>query len=149
MDVILLEKVKNLGNVGDRVRVRNGYGRNFLVPYGKAVSATEANVAKFEAQRAELETRAAASLSAAEARKAKLDGFKVTITSRAGDEGKLFGSISVRDVAQAVTDAGIPLEKQEVSMPEGPIRFVGEFDVEVQLHPDVLGVIKVAVVPEA
>ncbi|MDH4275643.1 MAG: 50S ribosomal protein L9, partial [Gammaproteobacteria bacterium] len=130
MEVILLEKVQNLGNVGDRVRVRNGYGRNFLVPYGKAVSATESNVAKFEAQRAELEKRAASILAEAQARKAKLDGFKVTLASRAGDEGKLFGSIGVRDVAQAVTDAGIALEKQEVHMPEGPLRFVGEFDIE-------------------
>ncbi|MEK6749425.1 MAG: 50S ribosomal protein L9 [Pseudomonadota bacterium] len=149
MEVILLEKVQNLGKVGDRVRVRNGYGRNYLVPYGKAVSATDANVAKFEAQRAELEKRADALLAQAQARKAKLDGFKVSITSRAGDEGKLFGSIGVRDVAQAISDAGIALEKHEVHMPEGPLRFVGEFDVEVQLHPDVTASVKVAVLPEA
>lgn len=149
MEVILLEKVQNLGNIGERVNVRPGYGRNFLIPYGKAVPATEANLKQFEARRAELEKKAAEELRAAEERKTQLDQLPpVRITSKAGDEGKLFGSIGVRDIAQAVSDAGVALEKHEVHLPEGPIRNVGEYTIEVQVHPDVVGAVKIEVVPE-
>lgn len=148
MDVILLEKVKNLGSVGDQVKVRAGYGRNFLIPYGKAVPATGENIKYFEDRRAELEQKAAAAVSAAEARKEKLEGLTVELAAKAGDEGKLFGSIGVRDVADAITAAGVEVAKNEVSMPEGPIRNVGEFAIELQLHPDVQANLKVNVVPE-
>ncbi|KZY59005.1 50S ribosomal protein L9, partial [Oleiphilus sp. HI0061] len=132
MEVILLEKVGKLGGLGDKVTVKAGYGRNFLLPYGKAVAANEANVAEFEARRAELEKAAAEKLAAAEARAEQLNEKEVTIVSRAGDEGKLFGSIGVRDVADAVTAAGVEVAKSEVRLPEGAIRNVGEFDVAIQ-----------------
>ncbi len=148
MEVILLEKVKNLGNVGDRVKVRPGYGRNYLIPFHKAVPATPENIARFEAERAELERRAQEQLAEAQRRKEQLEGLTVTITSKAGDEGKLFGSVGVRDIAEAVTEAGVPLAKNEVSLPEGPIRSVGEYEIIVHLHPDVEGTVKVNVVPE-
>src|SRR5690554_1239444 len=136
MEVILLEKVANLGSLGDKVNVKSGYGRNFLLPYGKAVPATEANVKAFEERRAELEKAAAESLAAAQARAEALEGASFTITSKAGDEGRLFGSIGVRDIADAVSAAGTEIEKSEVRLPEGPIRTIGEFDVELQLHTD-------------
>jgi len=148
MDVILLEKVANLGNLGDKVKVKSGFGRNFLVPYGKAVPATEANVKEFEARRAELEKAAADKLSTAQSRGEALDGTSITITSKAGDEGKLFGSIGVRDIADAVTASGTELEKSEVKMPEGPIRATGEYEIELQLHSDVTVAIKVVVIGE-
>lgn len=148
MEVILLEKVGKLGALGDKVSVKSGYGRNFLIPYGKAVPANEANVAEFEARRAELEKAAAEKLSAAEARAADLNDKAVTITSKAGDEGKLFGSIGVRDVADAVSAAGIEISKSEVRLPEGPIRSIGDFDVTIQLHSDVAAIIKLSVVSE-
>jgi large subunit ribosomal protein L9 len=148
MDVILLEKVGGLGNLGDKVKVKGGFGRNFLIPYGKAVSATPANVAHFEARRAELEASASERLAAAQARAEKLTGLKVTIRGNSGDEGKLFGSVGTRDIAEAVTSAaGIEVGKSEVRMPNGVIRNIGDFEVDVQLHSDVTVTIAVSVVP--
>ncbi len=149
MEVILLQKVDNLGELGDRVKVRPGYGRNYLIPKGIATAATPENIKAFEARRAELERQAAETLAAAEARREKLQGMEVTIQARAGDEGKLFGSIGPADIAEAVTAAGVPVEKKEVRMPEGPIREIGEVEVEVHLHSGVDAVVKVIVEPEA
>ncbi|HDY99827.1 MAG TPA: 50S ribosomal protein L9 [Pseudomonas sabulinigri] len=146
MEVILLEKIANLGNLGDKVAVKAGYARNFLLPFGKATPATSANVEAFEARRAELEKIAAEKTAEAEARAAKLAELSVTITANAGEEGKLFGSIGTRDIADAVTAAGVELEKSEVRLPEGPLRNVGEFDVVVQLHSDVETTVKLIVV---
>jgi large subunit ribosomal protein L9 len=137
MDVILLEKVANLGSLGDRVSVRSGYARNFLLPKGKATLATPANVAKFETRRAELEKVVRENLSGAEGRKAGFEGFKLTITAKAGSEGKLFGSIGTSDIADAATAAGQKLTRAEVRMPNGPLRTVGEHIVSVHLHSDV------------
>ena len=148
MEVILLEKVGKLGGLGDKVSVKSGYGRNFLVPYGKAVPANDANTAEFEARRAELEKAAAEKFAAAEARAEQLNDKAVTITSKAGDEGKLFGSIGVRDIADATTAAGVDVNKSEVRMPEGPIRAIGDYDVAIQIHSDVIATIKLAVVSE-
>lgn len=149
MELILLQKVKNLGNLGDRVKVKAGYGRNFLVPFGKAVPATKGNVELFEQRRAEYEERAAQTLSAAEARLAKLNEAEVTIAANASTEGKLYGSVGPRDIADAFTAAGMPLEKSEVVMGEGPLRRIGEFEVEVHLHADVHATVKVHIVPES
>ena len=148
MEVILLEKVGKLGGLGDKVSVKAGFGRNFLIPYGKAVPANEANIAEFEARRAELEKAAAEKLAAAEASAEQLNEKAVTITSKAGDEGKLFGSIGVRDIADAVTAAGVEVSKAEVRLPEGPLRAVGDYDITLQLHSDVEAVIKLSVVAE-
>ena len=149
MDLILLQKVVNLGNLGDKVTVKPGYGRNFLVPQGKAVPATAANVAEFEARRAEYEAKAKASLEGAAGRQARLEGASVTIPANASTEGKLYGSVGPRDIAEALTAAGMPVEKSEVVMGEGPIRHTGEFDVVVHLHADIESTVKVVVVPEA
>ncbi|MHA7927361.1 MAG: 50S ribosomal protein L9 [Marinobacter sp.] len=146
MEVILLEKVANLGSLGDKVKVKAGYGRNFLLPYGKAVPATEANLKAFEERRAELEKAAAEKQAAAQARAEALEGAAFTISSKAGEEGKLFGSIGVRDIADAITAAGTEVEKSEVRLPEGPIRVTGEYEIELQLHSDVEVTIKLAVV---
>ena len=148
MEVILLEKVANLGSLGDKVKVKAGYGRNFLLPYGKAVAATADNLKAFEERRAELEKAAAEKLAAAQSRGEALDGASVTITSKAGEEGKLFGSIGVRDIADAITAAGTEVEKSEVRLPEGPLRVVGEYEIELQLHSDVSVTINLAVVAE-
>ncbi len=148
MEVILLEKVGRLGALGDKVRVRAGYGRNYLIPFGKAVPANAANIAQFEARRAELEKAAADRLAAAQARAEQLAGKVVTISSKAGDEGKLFGSVGVRDIADAVTAAGVEVCKSEVRLPEGPLRSVGEYDITLHLHTDVEVEIKVTVVAE-
>lgn len=137
MDVILLEKVANLGNLGDRVAVRSGYARNFLLPKGKATLATPANVAKFETRRAELEKIQREQLAGAESRKAGFEGFKLTITAKAGSEGKLFGSIGTTDIAEAATAAGQKLSRSEVRLPNGPLRSVGDHVVSVHLHTDV------------
>lgn len=137
MEVILLEKVANLGSLGDKVKVKSGYGRNFLLPYGKAAPATEANLKAFEERRAELEKAAADKLTAAQARAEALEGASFTVTSKAGDEGKLFGSIGVRDIADAITAAGTDVEKSEVRLPEGPLRVTGEYEIELHLHSDV------------
>jgi large subunit ribosomal protein L9 len=148
MELILLQKVKNLGNLGDKVRVKPGYGRNFLVPQGKATAATAANTAEFEKRRAEYEAKANGVLDAAEARKAGLDGVSVTVKANASPEGKLFGSVGPRDVAEAFSAAGHPLEKSEVIMGEGPIRHTGEFEIHVHLHADVHTTVKVVVAAE-
>jgi large subunit ribosomal protein L9 len=149
MKLVLLQKVTNLGNLGDQVNVKPGYGRNFLVPQGKAVPATAANVAEFEARRAEYEARARELSAGAEARRERLEGASVTIAANASTEGKLYGSVGPRDIAEAFTAAGVPLEKSEVVMGEGPIRRLGEFDLVVHLHADVEATVKVIVVPEA
>jgi large subunit ribosomal protein L9 len=145
MELILLTKVRNLGGLGDKVKVKPGYGRNYLVPYGKAVPATPANVAEFEKRRAEYEAKAAALLNDAEARKARLESQQVVIKANASAEGKLYGSVGPRDIAEAFTAAGLPLEKSEVVLSEGPIRRTGEFDVQVVLHSDVSTTVKVIV----
>lgn len=149
MQVILLEKVNKLGSLGDEVTVKNGYGRNFLIPQGKAVPATAANREIFQERLAELEAAAAERLAAAQAVAVKLEGLeRVIIASKAGDEGKLFGSIGGRDLADAATAAGIELSKSQVRLPEGPLRNVGEFDIVVHLHAEVEAVLRVAVVAE-
>lgn len=145
MELILLEKVANLGDLGDKVKVKPGYGRNYLVPNGKAVRATAKNLADFETRRAELEKLALQKLSTAAERCAALEGFEITLTANAGDEGKLYGSIGPREIADAVTEKGIHLEKAEVIMGEGPIRYTGEHNVLVHLHADVETEIKVFV----
>jgi large subunit ribosomal protein L9 len=149
MELILLQKVTNLGGLGDKVKVKPGYGRNFLVPQGKAVPATAENLAGFEARRAEYEAKAQASLSDAEARKAKLEGASVTIYANASSEGKLYGSVGPREIAEALTKHGMPVEKAEVVMGEGAIRNVGETEVIVHLHADVETTVKVIVAAEA
>lgn len=148
MEVILLEKVDNLGQLGDKVVVKSGYGRNFLIPSGRAVSATAANLKAFEARRAELERQAAERLAEAIARKEKLDGLAITIRHRAGDEGRLFGSVGTSDIADAVTATGVALERQEVRLPAGPFRVAGEHDVMVHLHADVNATLKLTIVGE-
>jgi len=148
MEVILLEKIGGLGNLGDKVRVKGGFGRNYLIPYGKAVSATPTNVAHFEARRSELEASANERLAAAQARAEKLAGLKLTLKANAGDEGKLFGSVGTRDIADAVTAAsGVEVGKSEVRMPNGVIRTLGDFEIDLQLHGDVTQTISVSVVP--
>ena len=148
MQVILLAKVENLGNLGDKVKVKPGYGRNFLVPQGKAVPATAANVAEFEAKRAEYEAKAKATFDGAEGRKARLEGATVTIAANASTEGKLYGSVGPREIAEALTKLGTPVEKSEVVMGEGALRHVGEFEVVVHLHADVETTVKVVVEAE-
>jgi len=132
-----MEKVANLGGLGDTVRVRAGYGRNYLIPQGKARPATAENVAYFEAQRAELERKAAEELAAARQRAEQVNAQPVTIAANVGEEGKLFGSIGPQDIAEALTAAGVEVGRHEVRMPDGPIRAVGEYSVEVHLHADV------------
>ena len=149
MQLILLQKVTNLGNLGDKVDVKPGYGRNFLVPKGKAVPATAANIAQFEAKRADYEAKAHANLGDAEARRAKLEGASVTLYANASTEGKLYGSIGPRDIAEALTKLGTPVEKSEVVMGEGAFRHIGEFEVLVHLHADVEVPVKVIVQGEA
>ncbi|HSR64074.1 MAG TPA: 50S ribosomal protein L9 [Xanthomonadaceae bacterium] len=149
MELILLQKVTNLGNLGDKVNVKPGYGRNFLVPQGKAVPATAANLAEFEAKRADYEAKAQALASEAESRRGKLEGASVTVYANASTEGKLYGSVGPRDIAEALTRLGMPVEKSEVVMGEGPLRHVGEYEVVVHLHADVETPVKVIVQPEA
>lgn len=146
MQVILLDKIGNLGSLGDQVNVKSGFARNFLIPQGKAVMATKANVEMFEARRAELEAKVAEQLSAAQARADKLSALEaVVIASKAGDEGKLFGSIGTRDIADAVTAAGVEVVKSEVRLPEGALRTTGEFEISIQLHSDVFATINLTV----
>ncbi len=149
MQLILLQKVVNLGALGDKVNVKPGYGRNFLIPYGRAVPATAKNIAEFEARRADYEAKANDIHSAAEARKTKLEGASVTLKANSSTEGKLYGSVGPRDIAEAFTAAGYPLNKSEVVMGEGPLRRTGEFEILVHLHADVETTVKVTVVPEA
>lgn len=148
MEVILLDKVENLGGLGDRVRVKPGYARNYLVPQGKAKYATAANIAEFEARRAELEKRMADALARSKAQGERLQDTTVTIASKAGGEGKLFGSVSAVDIEQALAAQGIEIERKAVRLPEGPIRRVGEYAVDLQLHPEVAVTIGVNVVAE-
>ncbi|NJN52612.1 MAG: 50S ribosomal protein L9 [Gammaproteobacteria bacterium] len=148
MNVILLERIRNLGDLGDEVAVKAGFARNFLIPKGKAVRATGDNRSVFEARRAELERVAAEKLGVAEGRAAGLRDIAVTIVAKAGEEGKLYGSVGTGDVADAVTALGTEVSKSEVRMPEGVIRLVGEYDIDLQLHSDLTVTIKVTVVPE-
>ena len=149
MEVILLDKIGRLGGLGDKVKVRNGYARNYLLPLKKAVLATKENLAKFEAERAQFEAKIAAELKAAQDRAEKLNAIaKVEIKAQAGDEGKLFGSVGTRDIAEAVIAAGCDLHKSEVRLPDGVLRSVGDFDIELQLHPDVKTTVVVSIVPE-
>lgn len=149
MDVILQSKVENLGNLGDKVKVKPGYGRNFLIPQGKAVPATAANLAEFEKRRAALEAEAADILKKAEARKAELEGKRFEVRARAGDEGKLFGSVGTQEIADAIVAAGLEVEKREVRLPEeGALRELGEFEIGIHLHSDVNTTVTVAVVAE-
>ena len=149
MDLILLQKVTNLGGLGDKVTVKPGYGRNFLVPQGKAVPATEANVAAFEAKRADYEAKAQGHLDEAKSRAGKFEGASVTVSAHASTEGKLYGSVGPRDIAEAFTAAGLPLEKSEVVLGEGSFRNIGEYEVIVHLHADVEVPVKVVIEADA
>jgi large subunit ribosomal protein L9 len=146
MDVILLEKVGRLGNIGDKVTVKPGFSRNFLIPQGKALSATPANIIEFEGRRAELEAAANEQKSKALSRAEKLAKLSITISANAGDEGKLFGSIGARDIAEAVTAAGEEISKSEVRLPEGALRELGDYDVDIQLHTEVTQTMTLAIV---
>jgi large subunit ribosomal protein L9 len=150
MEVILLEKVANLGNLGEKVSVKSGFGRNFLIPQGKAVFASAENVKQFEQRRAELEQQAADNLATAEARKAQIEAMTdgVSISHKAGEEGRLFGSVGTADIAQACADGGVEVAKSEVRLPEGPFRVAGEYAVTLHLHTDVDTVLKVTIVAE-
>ena len=148
MEVILLQKIANLGNIGDRVKVKPGYGRNYLLPGGKATLATAENIARFESRRAEIEAKANAELASAKERAASLEGFKLSITAKAGSEGKLFGSIGTTDIAEACAKAGHPIERAEVRLPGGPIRTVGEHTISLHLHGDVDIPVQLTVVAE-
>ena len=146
MEIILLEKIKNLGALGAKVVVKSGYGRNFLIPQGKAVPATEKNVAEFEARRAELEAKANTVLADAQARGERISALAVVIAAKAGDEGKLFGSVGTRDIAEAISGLGETVDKSEVRLPNGALRNTGDYDVDVQLHAEVTVPVKVTVV---
>lgn len=148
MNVILLENVSNLGDLGDQVNVKAGFGRNYLIPQGKAVPATPDNVAKFEERRAELEKAAAGRLAAAEARKAAMGELVVTIPQKAGEEGKLFGSVGTTDIAHAISEAGFPVNKSEVRLPEGALRHVGSFEIDLEFHSGVVATVTIEIVPE-
>jgi len=148
MNVILLEKIENLGNIGDQVKVRSGYGRNFLLPRGKATLATPSNIAVFEARRAELEKKQAGELSAARQRAEAAGQLSLRLTAKAGTEGKLFGSLGTADIAEACTAAGVPVKRSEVRLPEGPIRTIGEHSIELHLHSDVNATLRITVVAE-
>lgn len=148
MDVILLEKVENLGKIGDRVKVRSGYGRNFLLPRGKATLATPGNIAVFEARRAELEAKQADELAAAQLRAANVSKLEIKLAAKAGTEGKLYGSLGTADIAEACTAAGVPVKRSEVRLPDGPIRTLGEHSIELHFHSDVNATIRISVVAE-
>lgn len=147
MQVILLERIRNLGDLGDEVAVKNGYGRNFLIPQGKAVRATPDNREHFEARRAELQAQADERIAAARARATALSEATVTVAAKAGDEGRLFGSVGAREVADALSATGTEVSKAEVRMPLGPIRQTGEYELELQLHSDVVATVTVVVIP--
>jgi len=148
MEVILLEKIHKLGNLGDQVRVKSGYGRNYLIPSGKAVSATPENVKKFEARRAELEQAQAETLEKARARAEEINKVSITLARKAGAEGKLFGSVGTVDIAEAVTQTGVKLAKHEIRLPHGPFRVLGEHEVAIHLHADVDAKIRINIVAE-
>src|ERR671912_1375299 len=145
MEIILLEKVDNVGGIGDRVRVKSGYARNYLIPQGKATLATAANITKFESRRAELEAKAAAELAAAQARAKKLEGLVLKIEMQAGTEGKLFGSVGTVDIAEAIGKRGIEVERSEIRLANGPLRTVGDHHVDLHLHTDVNVEIKIVI----
>jgi len=149
MDVILFETLPNLGRMGDRVKVKPGYARNYLIPQGKAVPATPENIAALEARRAELEQQEAAILAEAQAKAQAIEGLSVTITRKAGEEGKLFGSVGTHDIVDAVREAGVEIARHEVLLPAGTLREIGDYEVHVRPHPDVETVLKVVVAPES
>ncbi len=148
MEVILLSKVENLGNIGDLVNVKPGYGRNYLIPQGKATVANEENRARFEERRAELEKAAADLLASAQGRAEGLAEMRLTIACKAGEEGKLFGSVGTADIAEAITAQGVEVVKSEVRLPEGTIRELGEFSIELHLHPEVNATVALEIVAE-
>lgn len=147
MEVILLEKVRNLGNLGDKVEVKSGYGRNFLIPQNKAVFATQKNIEMFEQRRSELEKKAQQSLATAEQRAAKLNDTTLVISAMASDEGKLYGSVGVNEVKDALVEKGVEISKREIVMPEGPIHSIGNFVVEIHVHSDVIANLQVEIIP--
>ena len=150
MEIILLENISNLGSLGDRVAVKSGFGRNFLIPHGKAVSATKENIAHFESRRSELEAAAAATIATAETRAAGIDALEVIVVeANAGEEGKLFGSIGTRDIADAVTAAGCDVDKSEVRLPEGALHELGEYEITIHVHGKVNATVNLSVIPEA
>ncbi len=149
MEVILLEKIANLGNLGDKVSIKGGFGRNFLIPQGKAVLATTQKIAEFEARRAELEKAAADKLGAAQSVADKLSKLEIIITHKAGDEGRLFGSVGTHNIADAIVKAGGAVEKQQIRLPHGTIRHTGDYDVDIALHTDVTITMSIKIVPEA
>jgi large subunit ribosomal protein L9 len=149
MEVILLEKIANLGNLGDKVTIKSGYGRNYLVPQGKAVAATAKKIAEFEARRAELEKAAAEKLSAAQKLGNELSKLQIIITHKAGDEGRLFGSVGTHNIAEAITEAGIAIEKQQIRLPHGAIRHIGDYPIDINLHSDVIVTLSIKVAAEA
>ena len=148
MEVILLDNIGKLGGLGDKVTVKPGYGRNYLMPYGLAVPASKENLEAFEAQRAELEAQAAERKAEAEARAAQLAEIELSLVAKAGEDGKLFGSIGPRDLAEAIAQSGIDIAKSEVRMPEGPLRRTGEYDIALQLHAEVASSVRVVIVAE-
>jgi len=148
MEVILLEKIKHLGNLGAQVAVKSGYGRNYLIPQRKAVPASPENMAEFEERHAEFEQAQKDTLTSAQERAVQLQEIIVEIAGKVGVEGKLFGSVSAADIAQAISDGGIKISKHEIRLPDGPIRQVGEYDIEVHLHPDVDSFVTVQVIAE-
>jgi len=149
MEVILLEKIANLGNLGDRVTIKSGYGRNYLVPQGKAVAATAKKIVEFEARRAELEKAAAEKLSAAQKLGNELGKLEVVITHKAGDEGRLFGSVGTLNIAEAITASGIAVEKHQIRLPHGTIRHIGDYSIDINLHSDVIVTLSIKVAAEA
>jgi large subunit ribosomal protein L9 len=148
MEVILLEKIANLGALGDKVTIKAGYGRNYLIPTGKAVAATQQKIAEFEARRAELEKAAAEKLAAAQARADAISKLNIVITHKAGDEGRLFGSVGTHNIAEAITAAGVAVEKSEVRLPHGAIRHIGEFPIDINLHSDVVVTLPITIAAE-
>ncbi len=147
MEIILLKKVANLGNLGEKIDIRAGYGRNYLIPKGYAVPATADNLKRFEEHRAELEQQAAEAYAIADERRETLDGRSVTVARKAGDEGRLFGSVGAADIAEAATAMGIKLSKQELRLPTGPFRATGHYEVGVHLHPEINATLKIEIVP--
>ncbi len=148
MQVILMEKVVNLGGLGDVVKVKDGFARNFLIPQGKAKRATPKNLKEFEDRRADLEKKANEALTSAQERGGKLEGLKIDIAQKAGVDGRLFGSVTNADIAEALGKQGVPVKKAEIRMPQGPLKHIGEFPLTIQLHSDVLANITVHVVAE-
>ena len=148
MQIILLQRIVNLGKLGETVDVKPGYGRNFLIPHGKALPATKLNIEKFEARRAELEAEEAAEVATAQTRADALTDVNVIMRAKSGDEGKLFGSIGTRDIAEALTNSGLEVDRAEIKLPEGTLRQIGEYNVDIQLHHDVTATILVTILSE-